>query len=171
MTKQWTPILVCFSNSAGITNNVAPSPTSIGKSQNSDTGQSQQNTATALHQVLCAESVAEKERKISEIILQLQLYREKLLQEQHDQSKVRNFLSLIWRRSLKHLGNVYKNVTCVSERYCLWNWRVLFVFSVMWKIGSAIFYLNGKSWLYFIARFIIFTRSWGYGIFIIFIQV
>ncbi|XP_051169395.1 transcription factor SOX-13 isoform X3 [Leptopilina boulardi] len=66
------------SSSSSIANSVAPSPTGTGRSQNSDTGL--QDGAAALHRVLCAESVAEKERKISEMILQLQLLRDHLLQ-------------------------------------------------------------------------------------------
>ncbi|CAD1475343.1 unnamed protein product [Heterotrigona itama] len=49
-------------------------------------GQVQQDGASALHRVLCAETFAEKERRLSEMILQLQLLREQLLQQQ-DQSK------------------------------------------------------------------------------------
>ncbi|XP_033216108.1 transcription factor SOX-13 isoform X2 [Belonocnema kinseyi] len=71
-------------SSSSIANSIAPSPTGVGRTQNSDTGL--QDGAAALHRVLCAESVAEKERRLSEMILQLQIIREQLLQQQ-DQSK------------------------------------------------------------------------------------
>lgn len=65
---------------------MAPSPT--GRIQNADTGQQPADGAVAaLHRALCAESFAEKERRLSETILQLQLLREQLLQQQ-DPSKV-----------------------------------------------------------------------------------
>lgn len=66
-------------------NSVASSPPASGRMQNTE-GQVQQDGASALHRVLCAESFAEKERRLSEMILQLQLLREQLLQQQ-DQTK------------------------------------------------------------------------------------
>lgn len=73
-------------------NSVAPSPPASGRMQNTE-GQVQQDGASALHRVLCAESFAEKERRLSEMILQLQLLREQLLQQQ-DQSKVGLYVDL-----------------------------------------------------------------------------
>lgn len=70
-------------------NSVPPSPPASGRMQNTE-GQAQQDGASALHRVLCAETFAEKERRLSEMILQLQLMREQLLQ---DQSKVGDVLS------------------------------------------------------------------------------
>lgn len=67
-------------------NNVALSPPDTGRISNAE-AQVQQDSVAALHRVLCGESVAEKERRVSEMILQLQLIREQLLQQQ-DQSKV-----------------------------------------------------------------------------------
>ncbi|XP_066603134.1 transcription factor SOX-6 [Prorops nasuta] len=69
-----------------VANNVAGSPTGAGRTIGSSEGQTQQDGAAALHRVLCAESFVEKERRLSEMILQLQLLREQLLQQQ-DQSK------------------------------------------------------------------------------------
>ncbi|XP_032674578.1 transcription factor Sox-5 isoform X6 [Odontomachus brunneus] len=68
-----------------IANNVALSPPGAGRIPNTE-AQVQQDGVAALHRVLCAESFAEKERRLSEMILQLQLIREQLLQQQ-DQSK------------------------------------------------------------------------------------
>ncbi|KOC66234.1 hypothetical protein WH47_07303 [Habropoda laboriosa] len=80
---------------ASVANTVPPSPPASGRMQNTE-GQVQQDGASALHRVLCAESFAEKERRLSEMILQLQLLREQLLQQQ-DQSKVRDFFSFFSR--------------------------------------------------------------------------
>ncbi|XP_012279979.1 transcription factor SOX-13 [Orussus abietinus] len=66
-----------------IANSGASSPPSGGRLQGSE---GQQDGVVALHRVLCAESFVEKERRLSELILQLQLLREQLLQQQ-DQSK------------------------------------------------------------------------------------
>jgi hypothetical protein len=49
----------------------------------------------ALHRALCAESFAEKERRLSEMILQLQMLREQLLQQQQDPSKVSSRLTSV----------------------------------------------------------------------------
>lgn len=70
-------------------NNVAVSPPGAGRIPNTE-AQVQQDGVAALHRVLCAESFAEKDRQLSEMILQLQLIRERLLQQQ-DQSKVNKF--------------------------------------------------------------------------------
>ncbi|OAD61410.1 hypothetical protein WN48_10112 [Eufriesea mexicana] len=66
---------------ASVANSVPPSPPASGRMQNTE-GQAQQDGASALHRVLCAETFAEKERRLSEMILQLQLMREQLLQDQ-----------------------------------------------------------------------------------------
>ena len=79
-------------------NSVPSSPPASGRMQNAE-GQVQQDGASALHRVLCAETFAEKERRLSEMILQLQLLREQLLQQQ-DQSKVRRFSSCFFTRFL-----------------------------------------------------------------------
>ncbi|XP_024942467.1 transcription factor Sox-5 isoform X2 [Cephus cinctus] len=71
------------SSSSSISNSVAPSPPGAGRLQNTE---GQQDGAAALQRVLCAESFVEKERRLSEMILQLQMLREQLLQQQ-DQSK------------------------------------------------------------------------------------
>lgn len=73
-------------------NSVASSPPASGRMQNTE-GQVQQDGASALHRVLCAESFAEKERRLSEMILQLQLLREQLLQQQ-DQTKVGTYVDI-----------------------------------------------------------------------------
>lgn len=80
----------CSGGVASVANSVPPSPPASGRMQNTD-GQVQQDGASALHRVFCAESFAEKERRLSEMILQLQLLREQLLQQQ-DQSKVGDIL-------------------------------------------------------------------------------
>jgi len=74
-----------------VANNVALSPPDAGRIPNAET-QVPQDSVAALHRVLCGESVAEKERRVSEMILQLQLIREQLLQQQ-DQSKVSNYIA------------------------------------------------------------------------------
>ncbi|EZA46884.1 hypothetical protein X777_01042 [Ooceraea biroi] len=68
-----------------VANNVALSSPDAGRISNTE-AQVQQDGVAALHRVLCGESVAEKERRVSEMILQLQLIREQLLQQQ-DQPK------------------------------------------------------------------------------------
>lgn len=73
-------------------NNVALSPPDAGRIANTE-AQVQQDGVAAFHRVLCAESFAEKERRLSEMILQLQLIREQLLQQQ-DQSKVSNYIHI-----------------------------------------------------------------------------
>ncbi|XP_011499370.1 PREDICTED: transcription factor SOX-5 isoform X2 [Ceratosolen solmsi marchali] len=76
------------SSSSSLANSVAPSPTGTSRTQNADTGQQESDgAAVALHRALCAESFAEKERRLSEMILQLQMLREQLLQQQQDPSK------------------------------------------------------------------------------------
>ncbi|XP_043269169.1 transcription factor SOX-13 isoform X2 [Venturia canescens] len=67
------------SGSSSVSNSVAPSPPGNGRLPNTD---GQQDGAAALHRVLCAESFAEKERRLSEMILQLQFLREQLVQQQ-----------------------------------------------------------------------------------------
>lgn len=86
---------MCYSGGAATVNNannVTLSPPGAGRIPNTE-AQVQQDGVAALHRVLCAESFAEKERRLSEMILQLQLIREQLLQQQ-DQSKVNNFSSI-----------------------------------------------------------------------------
>ncbi|KAI4497761.1 hypothetical protein M0802_007087 [Mischocyttarus mexicanus] len=68
-------------NASNVANNVALSPPAASRIQNTE-GQVQQDGAAALHRVLCAENIVEKERRLSEMILQLQLLREQLLQQQ-----------------------------------------------------------------------------------------
>jgi len=80
-----------------VANNVTLSPPDSGRIPNTEV-QAEQDGVTALHRILCAESFAEKERRLSEMILQLQLLRERLVQQQ-DQSKVGNPLIGIKRNS------------------------------------------------------------------------
>lgn len=81
---------MCYSGvTTTVANNVALSPADAGRIANTE-AQVQQDGVAAFHRVLCAESFAEKERRLSEMILQLQLIREQLLQQQ-DQSKVSNY--------------------------------------------------------------------------------
>lgn len=75
---------------ASVANSVPPSPPASGRMQNTES-QVQQDSASAF---LFTESFAEKERRLSEMILQLQLLREQLLQQQ-DQSKVGGLLDFI----------------------------------------------------------------------------
>lgn len=74
------------STTTTVANNVALSPPDAGRIPNTE-AQVEQDGVAALHRILCAESFAEKERRLSEMILQLQLLRERLVQQQ-DQSKV-----------------------------------------------------------------------------------
>ncbi|XP_063992568.1 transcription factor SOX-5 isoform X2 [Diachasmimorpha longicaudata] len=62
-----------------VSNSLTASPTATGRSPNTDTNQ---DGVAALHRVLCADSFAEKERRLSEMIMQLQYIREQLLQQQ-----------------------------------------------------------------------------------------
>lgn len=94
----WTKLIriefICCSCSGSTTttvaNNVTLSPPDAGRIPNTE-AQVEQDGVAALHRILCAESFAEKERRLSEMILQLQLLRERLVQQQ-DQSKVGNLL-------------------------------------------------------------------------------
>ncbi|XP_044018964.1 transcription factor Sox-6-like isoform X2 [Aphidius gifuensis] len=67
------------SGNSSLSNSLAPSPPGNGRLTNTE---GNQDGAAALHRVLCAESFAEKERRLSEMILQLQFLREQLLQQQ-----------------------------------------------------------------------------------------
>lgn len=82
-------------------NNVALSPPDAGRIPNTE-AQVEQDGVAALHRILCAESFAEKERRLSEMILQLQLLRERLVQQQ-DQSKVSSPLA---RRHIKRNSQI-----------------------------------------------------------------
>ncbi|KAF7405022.1 hypothetical protein HZH66_003928 [Vespula vulgaris] len=79
--EKWGHVFSVNGNAGNVANNVPPSPPAASRIQNTE-GQVQQDGAAALHRVLCAESIVEKERRLSEMILQLQLLREQLLQQQ-----------------------------------------------------------------------------------------
>ncbi|KAF7409901.1 hypothetical protein HZH68_004282 [Vespula germanica] len=97
-------VAVKCGNAGNVANNVPPSPPAASRIQNTE-GQVQQDGAAALHRVLCAESIVEKERRLSEMILQLQLLREQLLQQQ-DQKK----------RSLRALAHLYSQPKTLTLR-------------------------------------------------------
>ncbi|XP_034933777.1 transcription factor SOX-5 isoform X3 [Chelonus insularis] len=73
------------SNNSSVSNSLAPSPPG-GNNGRIPTTEGHQDGAAALRRVLIAETFAEKDRKLSEMILQLQFLREQLLQQQ-DPSK------------------------------------------------------------------------------------
>ena len=57
--------------------------------------------AAVLHQALAGETFLEKERRLSEMIRQLQMVREQLLNQQEQQTKVGNFaLQLVLQKTI-----------------------------------------------------------------------
>ncbi|KAK0091448.1 hypothetical protein PV326_003215, partial [Microctonus aethiopoides] len=58
------------------------SPSGNGRLATTNSDCNNQDAAAVLHRVLCAESFAENERRVSEMILHLQYLREQLVQQQ-----------------------------------------------------------------------------------------
>lgn len=74
---------ICSSSSS-----VAPSPTGSGRVVGSEVTNQSDGAAAALQRALASENIVEKERRLTEMIVQLQYLRDQLLQQQQDPSKV-----------------------------------------------------------------------------------